>query len=174
MANVFVGIGSNIDKRKNIVSSVRDLSACFERLQISPVYESEAMGFDGDNFYNLVVSFHTALSPAQVARTLDKVERGHGRRRERARFVSRTLDLDQLLYDDLVTDEGGICLPHADIMACPYVLLPLVRLASLRKHPVLNKTYAQLWLEHGDDAELTEVIVPELADIGTLGQTDAA
>ena len=166
MSRVFVSIGSNIDKRRNIVSSVRDMSACFEQLRASPVYESEATGFEGDNFYNLVVSFHTDLSPARVADTLDEVEHAHGRWRQENRFVSRTLDLDQLLYDDVILNANGIRLPHTDIMAYSYVLLPLARLARSDRHPVLGKTYGQLWRERNEmSPALREVDVPELADL---------
>lgn len=163
MAQVFVGIGSNVDKRNNIISSVRDLDSRFTRLRMSPVYESEAIGFEGDSFYNLVVSFRTRLSPEQVADTLNEVELAHGRCRGEERFVSRTLDLDQLLYDDVVLSDNGICLPHSDIMAYAHVLLPLAKLASGMVHPVERKTYAQLWHESEENPRiLAEVVLPEL------------
>ena len=167
MAKVFVGIGSNIERRLNVVSSVRCLAECFDQLRVSPIYESRAEGFEGEDFYNLVVSFHTVLLPRQVADVLAKVERDHQRWRVDDRFVSRTLDLDQLLYDDVVLNVDGIQLPHGDITVYAHVLLPLARLAVTDKHPVLKKTYAQLWRERSHMAPaLQEVTLPELSQFG--------
>ncbi|HEY9148807.1 MAG TPA: 2-amino-4-hydroxy-6-hydroxymethyldihydropteridine diphosphokinase, partial [Gammaproteobacteria bacterium] len=98
MARVYVSIGSNIERDANIRGGVSDLQHCFGVVELSRVYESEAVGFDGDNFYNLVAAFDTDEDVLTVAKTLHDIENDHGRTREGPRFSSRTLDIDMLLY----------------------------------------------------------------------------
>lgn len=169
MAKVFVGIGSNIDKRANVVGSVRALASRFGALTLSPVFESDAVGFDGDSFYNMVVAFETGRPPDEVAAMLGEVEHAHGRWRGKERFCSRTLDLDQLLYGDLVLDNGAMRLPHADVTKHAYVLRPLASLAGDILHVAEGKTYAQLWAECEPAApQLVKVDLPELRTVRWL------
>ena len=165
MAKVFVGIGSNMDKRANIVGSVRALREHFGELVLSPVYESDAVGFEGDSFYNMVAAFETAKPPEEITEILAQIERAHGRQRGEERFCSRTLDLDQLLHGDLVADTEVLCLPHTDIMKYAFVLCPLADVAGDLVHAGIGKTYAQLWRERAPDAPtLVEVVLTELHD----------
>jgi len=145
MARVYVSIGSNIERDANIRGGVSDLQQCFGVVELSRVYESEAVGFDGDNFYNLVAAFDTDEDVLTVAKTLHDIENDHGRTREGPRFSSRTLDIDMLLYDDLVMTEGKLELPRDEITKNAFVLWPLAEIAPTLKHPVLHKSYAELW-----------------------------
>ncbi len=145
MARVYVSIGSNIDKEKNISSSVKALQDHFGDLDISNVYETKAVGFDGDNFHNLVVGFDTDESPLEISKVLKKIEADHDRTRGKEKFESRTLDLDQLLYGDLVMQMDGVNLPHPDIMRYNFVLKSLTELAGGLEHPEEEKTTNQLW-----------------------------
>ncbi len=155
---VYVSIGSNIDKRRNVVSCVKMLRETFGELKLSPVYESQAAGFDGDDFYNMVAAFETRRSPRAVADALRTIEQRHGRTRGKNRLASRTLDLDQILHGDLVINENGVQLPHADIVQYAFVLRPLADIASAAVHPVLGKTYAGLWADlAGTAPTLTQV-----------------
>ena len=130
MARVYISIGSNIDVAKNIPSSVKALQKfILESLDISNVYETKAVGFEGDNFHNLVVAFDTDESPLEISNVLKKIEADHDRTRGKEKFESRTLDLDQLLYGDLVMQMQGVNIPHPDILRYNFVLKPLVELA---------------------------------------------
>ena len=148
MARVYVSIGSNIDVSKNIPSSVKALQQHFGELDISKVYETKAVGFEGDDFHNLVVGFDTDESPLEISNVLKKIEADHERTRGKEKFESRTLDLDQLLYGDLVMQMEGVNIPHPDILRYNFVLKPLTELAGEVEHPEEEKTTNELWEEY--------------------------
>lgn len=154
MARVYVSIGSNIEKEKNIPSAVRALQEHYGPLDISNVYESKAVGFDGDDFHNLVVGFDTNESPLEISQVLKDIEASHGRTRGKEQFESRTLDLDQLLYGDLVMTMDGINVPHPDILRYNFVLKPLAELAGNTLHPEENKTIDELWEKQLQNGEI--------------------
>ena len=145
MAVVFVSIGSNVDREMNIRSGVADLRHCYDRMRLSSVYDSEAVGFSGDNFYNLVAGFDTEESVAEVATRLRQIEDRHHRRRQTVRFSPRTLDIDLLLYDNLVLDIPGLKLPRDEILTSAFVLGPLAEIAGENYHPLEKRTYQDLW-----------------------------
>lgn len=146
MAQVYVGIGSNIDKHVHIPQVLAELEAEFSDFIVSPTYVSPPTGFAGESFHNLVVGIQTKLLPQQVYQYLRQVEAQHGRERvSRNQFVSRTLDLDQILYDDLCLDDGQVSVPHQDILDYPFVLKPLADIAGDSLHPVLQRSYQELW-----------------------------
>jgi 2-amino-4-hydroxy-6-hydroxymethyldihydropteridine diphosphokinase len=153
MAYVFVSIGSNIEREDNIRSGVRALYQTFGPLQLSSVYDSEAVGFDGDAFYNLVAGFDTDRDIQQVVACLHDIEDRHQRRRDGPRFSSRTLDIDLLLYDDLVLDGPDLSLPRAEIMHSAFVLAPLAEIAGTRRHPLSGVPYAELWQQFDRDSQ---------------------
>ncbi len=145
MARIYISLGSNIDREANTRAGVQALREAFGDLQLSSVYESEAVGFEGAAFYNMVIACDTGLDVHAVNRVLAEIEDAHGRDRSGPRFSSRTLDLDLLLYDDLVINENGLCLPRDEILKNAFVLWPLAEIAPQLKHPVANKTCAELW-----------------------------
>ena len=144
MTCVYVGIGSNIDRESMIRSSLQRLRDSFGELTISPVYESEAVGFEGDNFFNLVAAFDTDLSVYEVDAILTEIENAHGRDQQQPRFNPRTLDLDLLLYDSLIQDADDIHLPRTDIEEYAFVLYPLADIAADMLHPESGKTFRQM------------------------------
>ncbi len=148
MVEVFVSVGSNIDRERNVASALRMLGEIFGPIRVSSVYESEAVGFEGDPFFNLVVQFATALPVEEVVSHLAAIEQHHGRTRNSRKFSSRTLDLDLLLFGDAVRRVGKLELPRDEITRYAFMLEPLAELAPDRKHPTLKKTYAELWADY--------------------------
>ena len=162
MAQIYLSIGSNIDPEFHFKRCATMLEAQFEKLQWSPLYRSKAVGMVGEDFLNAVVSAHTALSVEQLGNTLNTIETDLGRVRGANKFSSRTMDIDLLLYDDLVVNGTRINLPRDEIVNTAHVLVPLVDLIPNAKHPVVGKTYSTLLDELVDKnptvkSELTHV-----------------
>ncbi|HID50363.1 MAG TPA: 2-amino-4-hydroxy-6-hydroxymethyldihydropteridine diphosphokinase [Chromatiales bacterium] len=145
MARIYISIGSNIDAETRLRQAVAALREQYGALDLSSVYESEAVGFAGDNFLNLVVGLDTDEDVATVAATLRAIEDRYGRDRSVPRFSSRSIDLDLLLYDDLIRHGDGLELPRDEITRNAFVLRPLAEIAPRLVHPELGKTMAGLW-----------------------------
>lgn len=155
MRKGYISIGSNIDKNKNIPASLEALKLNFGPLTISSIYESEAVGFIGDSFYNLIVGFNSELSVKEVAKILRQIELDNGRTRNSQKFSSRTLDLDLILYDNLIINDGRLQIPRDEIERYAFVLEPLMEIAPDLKHPISGLSYADLW-EKFDKTNLTQ------------------
>jgi 2-amino-4-hydroxy-6-hydroxymethyldihydropteridine diphosphokinase len=153
MARVYVSIGSNIERSRNIRAALDALAARFNKLAQSRVYESAAVGFAGDPFYNLVVAFDATQSPHEIVDILHAIEDRQGRVRGGDRFAPRTLDLDLLLYDDLRMREGKLVLPRDEITRYAFVLRPLAELAPELRHSVSGRTYAELWRDFAGEGQ---------------------
>ncbi|NMP15153.1 2-amino-4-hydroxy-6-hydroxymethyldihydropteridine diphosphokinase [Thalassotalea sp. Y01] len=147
MAQVYISIGSNIDRENQIILAARALYSEFDNVVLSSVYECEPVGFSGENFYNLVAKVETSKSPEYIGALLKSLEKQHGRVDFSKKFSPRKMDLDILLYDDLVMDEP-VQLPRDEIPLNAYVLQPLAELAPDEIHPVLQKSYQQIWQEY--------------------------
>ncbi len=145
MVKVYISVGSNIDRERNVTSALAELAGKYGDLQQSRIFEAEAVGFDGDVFYNLVVAFETGQTVQQVVEGLNRIEDEHGRDRSAGKFSSRTLDLDLLLYDDLILDEPHLKLPRPEILEYAFVLQPLAEIAGDMKHPVTGFSFAAIW-----------------------------
>lgn len=145
MATIYISLGSNIDREKNTRAGVSALRQAFGELTLSSVYESEAVGFAGDAFYNMVIACEVSTPVHETNQILRDIEDANGRDRSGPRFSSRTLDLDLLLYDDLVLDENGLKLPRGEILKNAFVLWPLAEIAPHRIHPEAGSSFAELW-----------------------------
>jgi len=102
MPRIFIGIGSSLNRQENIQLSVLHLKKVFGEVKCSSVFESEAVGFKGDNFYNLVAEFYSDLSVEPLIRALKKIEVSLGRHKKIFKDELTTIDLDLLLYDQLI------------------------------------------------------------------------
>lgn len=145
MTRGYISLGSNIDRDKYIAAGLQALKQQFGKLVISSLYESEPVGFSGDAFYNLVVGFDSDLDVDSVANILRQIEIDHGRATDSKKFSARTLDLDLLLYGELVLNNGNLQIPRSDIEHYAFVLEPLAEIAPTLKHPVHRLSYAELW-----------------------------
>lgn len=145
MPTGYISIGSNIDRDRNISSSLCGLKRHFGDLIVSSVYETEPVGFSGDPFYNLVVGFHSELEVKAVGKLLKQIESDHGRIHNGKKFAARTLDLDLLLYGDLIITDGRLQIPRDEITRYAFVLEPLAEIAPDLKHPITKESYAELW-----------------------------
>ncbi len=148
MARVYLSLGSNISPHTYISASLDELATCFGDLTISSVYESEAVGFEGDNFLNLVVGVDTELSVGELSKTLKNIEDKHGRERSGPKFSGRTLDIDILTYGDRRGTIDGVVIPRDEVVKNAFVLLPLSEIAPTECHPVFGTTYQELWAQY--------------------------
>ncbi|MBU2872404.1 2-amino-4-hydroxy-6-hydroxymethyldihydropteridine diphosphokinase [Marinobacter salexigens] len=154
---VYISIGSNIDRERYVVAALDALAGWFGELDISPVYESEAVGFNGSPFLNLVVGVKTSLSVGELSQHFKLLEVENGRRKEAPKFSARTLDLDILTYGEAVGRLDGVELPRGEILKNAFVLRPLADVAPDVKHPVCRKTYLELWQMYNTDQKLWPV-----------------
>ena len=147
MARVYLGLGSNIDPEDNLRLGIQELRRCFGGLSLSSIYESKAVGFEGADFLNMVVGFRTSDTPRQLQDRIESIHDLSGRNRLSDRFSSRPLDIDLLLYDDLVLETQGLRLPRCDVLQFSFVLRPLAELDPDLVHPVTGKTMSEHWQE---------------------------
>lgn len=145
MARVYISIGSNIEREKNIRSAVRMLARRYGPLRLSSVYESAPVGFSGEPFYNLVAGLDTAETPETLITNLHAIEDAHDRVRNGVRFGPRTLDIDLLLYDDLIRHDRTVELPRREILEYAFVLGPLAEIAPDAIHPETRRRIIELW-----------------------------
>lgn len=145
MPDVFVAAGSNVQPEINLRQALDALERIYAPLTISPAYRNPAVGFAGEDFINLVVRFTTADSLVDVRRKLQSVEALCGRAPDAPKWAPRSMDLDILLYGEIVSDEPGYLLPRPDLVKRPYMLKPMADIAPDRVHPVLRRTMRELW-----------------------------
>lgn len=147
MADIFLGLGSNVEREKNIAFALQRLGELFGEVMCSPIYESESVGFAGRNFFNLVVKITSDKAVGDLSKMFRLIEDEAGRDRSKPKFSPRTLDIDILLVDDLAGDFDGIKLPRDEILKNAFVLLPLSEIAPELIHPEAGKSYASLWMD---------------------------
>lgn len=147
MALVHVSVGSNIDKENNIRAAMEQMRRVFGDVAVSNVYESAAVGFEGEPFYNFVTSFY-ADDMEKARASLRDIEDQHQRDRGAQKFSNRTLDLDMLLFGNADFHSQGVDIPRGEIAEYAFVLKPLSELSPDLVHPVISKTYRQLWQEY--------------------------
>ncbi len=158
MATIYVGLGSNIDPENNLHLGIRELRERYGELQLSAVYRSKALGFDGEDFLNLVARFESDESPQAICEQIDLIHNVSGRNRESGKWESRPLDIDLLLYNDLVMDERPVRVPRKDVLEYSFVLRPLAELVPDLAHPVTGKSMLEHWQKFDASSHPLEVV----------------
>jgi 2-amino-4-hydroxy-6-hydroxymethyldihydropteridine diphosphokinase len=147
MTIVFLGIGTNLGNRE---SNLEEAVARIEEyigpvLDSSSIYETEPWGFQAkDKFLNKVVKVKTELAPSGLLGRILMIEYLLGRVRGQDRYSSRLIDIDILLYEDMIVEEESLKIPHPLLQQRKFVLVPLCEIASEMIHPVLKKSIGEL------------------------------
>lgn len=152
MSVAYLGLGSNVNARSNITGGIEALRAAFGQVDLSPAYQTRSVGFDGEDFINLVARIETGIQPIELKRFLRDLEDSHGRLRNVPKFSDRTLDIDILFYDDLYLVSPTLEIPRAEILKFTHILKPLVDLAPDLLHPIFRITIREMWQRHDPTA----------------------
>ena len=144
---LYLLLGSNLGDRKKQMDEALDLipEMIGEVTKRSSFYETEPWGFSSEEFFlNIAMQTLTSLSPEEVMRKIDEIEKRFGRERADSGYSSRTMDIDILFYDDLVLDQNILKIPHPMLKDRRFVLVPLNEIAHELIHPVFLKTIGEL------------------------------
>ncbi|MCD9029985.1 2-amino-4-hydroxy-6-hydroxymethyldihydropteridine diphosphokinase [Luteimonas sp. BDR2-5] len=158
MARACLSLGSNIAPRVHLRAAIAALREAFGPVRVSPVYRFPAVGYDGPDFLNAAAVIDTELSPAALNDRLHALEDAHGRDRSGPRHSDRTLDIDIVLYDDLVCSGAGHLRIPRDELRHAFVLKPAAGIAPDWRHPVDGRTLGQLWAVHPDFDTIFEAV----------------
>ena len=158
MAQIYISLGTNVNRQENVENALNALTQLLGSLTLSSLFESEAVGFDGTPFYNMVIGAVTDVSLTDLSQALKTIEYDNGRRPQAKKFSPRTLDLDLLLYDDIIAQQPAQ-IPRDEITENAFVLWPLAEIASSLVHPVVGKSYGELWQQY-DKSKQKLYVVP--------------
>lgn len=157
MAQVFLGLGSNVGDRldylKRALDAVRkiELSKC---TGVSSIYETEPVGHrEQSGFLNLVLELETQLEPTRLLSVLKRIEGALGRS-SRERWGPREIDIDILLYGQIVFKTSLLIIPHPELERRRFVLIPLSEIAPTVVHPTYNRTIAELLQRCTDSSDV--------------------
>jgi 2-amino-4-hydroxy-6-hydroxymethyldihydropteridine diphosphokinase len=154
---LYLLLGCNLGNKKKQIYEALDLipEMIGEVTKRSSFYETEPWGFSSEEFFlNIAMQTLTSLSPEEVMRKIDEIEKRFGRERSDSGYSSRTMDIDILFYDDLVLDQDILKIPHPLLQDRRFVLVPLDEIAHDLIHPVSRKTVGELLLECKDTKEV--------------------
>ncbi len=155
LTRIYLGLGSNLEREKHLVAGLEALDGFVTDMTCSAVFESNPVGIKSGLFFNLVVTGCTELPLAELDRRLKLIEADNGRYAPDRKGLP--LDIDVLLYGELVGDFDGLILPRAEILKNAFVLWPLSLIAPDRVHPGAGSSFATLWAEAQIDQQLWPV-----------------
>ncbi|GAB5565449.1 MAG: 2-amino-4-hydroxy-6-hydroxymethyldihydropteridine diphosphokinase [Winogradskyella sp.] len=156
----YIALGSNKGDKMQFLQSAINL--IFERIglveKISKVYQTPALGFKGDDFYNACLKVETELKPLKLLQTLQAIEKMLGREAKKSdKYESRVIDLDVLFYDNDIIEQKNLTIPHPQLQYRKFVLQPLLDVTKDFEHPLLNKTILELLENCEDDSEIQSI-----------------
>lgn len=157
---VFLGLGSNLGDREDYLRKAIDLikEDIGDIDSFSGIYETEPWGFRSENnFLNIVIRIQTSLPPVDLLKQLMKIEDMLGRERSSHRFTSRTIDIDILLYGNLIINLPELIIPHPMMHERKFVLEPFCDISPETIHPVLKKPFSSLLKECKDRREVKRI-----------------
>ncbi len=140
LVQIYISLGSNINPSENIAQATNTLCSALEDWELSPLYQSHAVGMNGADFLNSVIGGKTTKELNETQLFLKKIEEQQGRVKTYNKYSDRTLDLDLLLYGNISSNK----LPHREIVSEAYVLQPLCDIAPDLIHPSLGKSIYDL------------------------------
>lgn len=151
MATVFIGLGSNLGNREaNLEQAMRLFPPEFRIKKVSPIYETDMLYRLGKpRYFNMCCRVETDLSPELAFEKCQAIEKAMGRKKA-AKYEPRVIDVDVLLYDDVVLRTPRLMIPHPKMHERAFVLVPLARIGGSIVHPVLRKTVNALVATLGD------------------------
>ncbi|MES2863527.1 MAG: 2-amino-4-hydroxy-6-hydroxymethyldihydropteridine diphosphokinase, partial [Bacteroidota bacterium] len=150
----------------NMGNKLENLQTCVDALhtniattiQVSKVYETPAWGFEGEAFYNCVVTIHTYKSAPKILSQILKLEKELGRIRNHSEnYESRKIDIDIISFNDEIIENETLVIPHIHLHNRKFVLFPLRDVSPKWSHPKLNKTISELLISCEDASEITEI-----------------
>jgi 2-amino-4-hydroxy-6-hydroxymethyldihydropteridine diphosphokinase len=155
---VLVAGGSNVEPLPNLRRALGALAGHYPGLSTSRAYRNRAVGFEGEDFVNLVIAFDTSEDVHAVVERLRETEDLCGRPRSAPKWAPRSMDLDILLYGNRVCDEPGLTLPRPDLVRRAYMLGPAAELEPRMRHPTLGATLGELWSAYPRDGHALEAV----------------
>jgi len=153
----YLSLGSNLGDKLNQLQEVVFLIQTHigKVVKTSPIYETPAWGFEGDNFYNACVIVETPLTPLALLEKLLDIETKLGRERNQGTgYSSRTVDIDILYYEKEIINTDALTIPHPNLQFRKFVLKPLADIAPQFYHPILNKDTRNLLQECKDKSNI--------------------
>jgi 2-amino-4-hydroxy-6-hydroxymethyldihydropteridine pyrophosphokinase len=157
---LYLLLGSNLGEKKKQMDEAMDLipEIIGPVTKQSSFYETEPWGFSSDEFFlNRALQILTSFSPEEVMQKINQIEKSFGRERSGSCYSSRTMDIDILLYDDLVLDQETLKIPHPRMQDRRFVLVPLDEIAHELIHPVYRKTIGELLRECTDSGDVRKL-----------------
>ncbi len=154
MTRAFIGLGANLgDRVANIRKAIELLGDCkdVEVLRCASLYETEPVGVEAQPwFINTVVEIETKLTPGELFKRCKQIEDQVGRS-HKGRWGPREIDVDLLLFGDVIVNRDELKIPHPELHKRRFVLVPLCELAASLVHPVLKKSVKELLTQLADE-----------------------
>lgn len=154
----YIGIGSNLGNKRENYQEARERIAKIPKTKIvreSSLYESEPLGDSKEWFVNGAVEIETDLRAELLLQKLKNIERAMGRKKVRKRWGARIIDLDILLFDNMILNKKNLKIPHPEMHNRKFVLIPLCEIAPQITHPVLAMTISELLVNVKDEKRVS-------------------